>query len=55
MARRKRKSKRLPKGAEEAQRGAGAMAAATRGRARTFKDRRKDAARNACRGKANDE
>lgn len=47
----KRATKRKPKGAEEGQRGAGAMANATRGMARRFKNRKKDAARKACRGK----
>ncbi len=45
------KKQRAPKGAEQSQRGAGALANSTRGRARTFKDRRKEDARKACRGK----
>ena len=47
----KKKKKRLPKSAEAGKRGAGAMATATRGMARRFKDRKKDASKNACRGK----
>ena len=51
-----RKTKaRLPKAAEEAKRGAAALAAATRGRARVFKNKKKDADRNACRGKVTEE
>lgn len=49
------KKQRIHKGAEEAQRGAAAMANATKGRARTFKDRKKDANRKACRGKVDHE
>lgn len=37
--------------AEKAKRGAAGMARATHGRARTFKDRKKEAARKACRKK----
>ena len=44
------KKQRKPKSAEKAQRGAGAMAIATKGRARRFKNRKKEAARKACRG-----
>jgi hypothetical protein len=47
----KRKNKRLPKAAEEAKAGGAAMANATRGRARVFKNRKKEADRTACRGK----
>lgn len=47
---RKRSKKRLPKSAEEAQRGGAALANTTRGRARSFKDRKKEASRKACRG-----
>lgn len=36
---------------ERAKRGADGMAASTFGRARTYKDRRKEASRKACRGK----
>jgi len=50
MARRKRKKKRLPKVIEAMKARAAGMAAATKGRARVFKDRKKEAARKACRG-----
>jgi len=46
-----KKRKRKNPDQEVAQRGAGAMANATQGRARTFKNRKKEAARRACRGK----
>lgn len=54
MARRKRK-KLLPLAAEMAQRAAAAMASATKGRARTFVNRKREASRKACRGKVDDE
>ena len=41
---------KVHKNAEEAQRIAGAAANATKGRARVFKDRKREASRNACRG-----
>jgi hypothetical protein len=44
------KKQRRPKAVEEAKRRADAMANATRGRSRTFKNRKKEANRNACRG-----
>jgi len=47
----KRKKKRLPKGAEAAKRQSAGLAATTKGRSRRFKDRKKEQARNACRGK----
>jgi hypothetical protein len=47
----KRRKKRKPRQAEVCSTGAGAMASATRGMARRFKDRRKDASKKACRGK----
>ena len=47
----KKNKKRLPRQVEAIKaRGAG-MAAATKGRARTFVDRKKERARNACRGR----
>ena len=46
-----KRRKKVPRQAEESKRGAGAMANATRGRARRFKDRKKDANKKACRGK----
>jgi len=54
MAKSKRK-KRLARAAEEAQRGAAALAALTKGRARTFANRKREANRKACRGKVQDE
>jgi hypothetical protein len=50
----KRKKKRLPKAAEAVQRTGAALAATTKGRARRFTDRKKQAARDACR-KNNDD
>ena len=47
----KRHKKRLPKAAEMAQRGSAALANSTKGRARTFANRKREANRNACRGK----
>lgn len=48
----KNKSKERPaRSAEEAQRIAGGMARATHGRARVFKNKRREASRKACRGK----
>jgi len=44
----RRKKKRKPKAAEQGQRGAGAMANATRGRARRFTDKPKAANKTAC-------
>lgn len=41
--------------ADKAQVGGAAMANATRGRARTFKDRKREANKNACRGKVEKE
>lgn len=55
MARKKNKKSRLPKSAEMAQRGGAAMANATKGRSRTFQDRKKEASRKACRGQSNEE
>lgn len=51
MARKKRKKKRLPRIVEALKAENAGMAAATKGRARTFKNRKKEADRNACRGK----
>ena len=45
------KKKRKNKAAETAKAGAAAMANATRGRARVFDNKKKKAARDACRGK----
>lgn len=47
--------KGLPKPAQRAKTGGDAMANATRGRARVFKDKRKEQSRNACRGKVRQE
>ena len=47
---RKKNKKRLPLIIERLKAGGAGMAAATRGRARTFKDRKKEASRKACRG-----
>lgn len=49
------KKKRKPLDAEKAQRGAAAMARQTIGRKTSFKDKRKDANRKACRGKVQDD
>jgi len=46
----KKKKERLPAEVEELKARAAGMAFATRGRARRFKDRKKDADRKACRG-----
>ena len=47
----KRRNKKRPSPArEDSKARAAGMAAATRGRARRFKDRRKEASRRACRG-----
>lgn len=55
MARKKNKKSRLPKSAEMAQRGGAAMANATKGRSRTFQNRKKEADRKACRVKVDHE
>jgi len=47
----KKAKKQLPDAAERVKRTGSGMAAATRGRARTFTDRKKEADRNKCRGK----
>lgn len=47
--RRKRRNKTGPKAQEQAKRGAAAGANATRGRARRFKDRKKEENRRICR------
>lgn len=46
-----KKKERLPEAAERVKRTGHGMASATRGRARTFVNRKKKAAREACRGK----
>jgi len=52
MAKRKKKKQWAVEAVQR--RGAG-LASTTRGRARIFKDRKKEQARRACRGKVNDE
>ena len=47
----KKKKEKLPDAAERVKRTGHGMANATRGRARTFTDRKKEGSRNACRGK----
>jgi hypothetical protein len=51
----KKEQPKKPEAAERVKRTGAGMAAATRGRARTFTDRKKQAARIACRGKVKDE
>jgi len=46
------KPKKKSKAAERVKRLADGMASATKGRARVFQDRKKEASRKACRGKA---
>lgn len=48
---RKKKKKRLPRIIELLKASGAGLASTTKGRARTFKDRKKEADRNACRGK----
>ena len=50
----KERKKKLPKAAEEAKAGGAAMANATRGRARVFKNRKREESRNQCRGQIKD-
>jgi hypothetical protein len=51
----KKEQKRLPDAAERVKRTGHGMASATRGRARTFVNRKKQADKSACRGKVKDE
>jgi len=51
----KAKKEQLPDAAERVKRSGHGMANATRGRARTFVNRKKEANRKACRGKPNED
>lgn len=51
----RKKKKRLPLHIERLKASGAGMAAATKGRARTFKNRKKEADRKACRGKQHED